>query len=142
MGRNEDAAKTYQEAVRLNRREKTVSPWPPMNYGVFLLKQDKVSEAEPHLRDAVRIAPGFAQGNYQLGLLLERQQKTAEAVGQLEQAASLDAAYADPWWALARIHAAAGRSSEAESARAEFQARKKANEEKKKQTAGQVLPGR
>lgn len=141
MGRNEDAAKTYQEAVRLNRLEKTASPWPPMNYGVLLLKQDQTGEAEPYLREAVRIAPGFAQGHYQLGLLLERQQQAAGAVASLEKAASLDAAYADPWWALARIHAAAERPAEAEKARAEFQARKKAAQAKK-EAAGQAMPGR
>jgi len=52
--------------------------------------------------------PNFAQAHYQLGVLLGKQNKTAPAVEELQRAATLDPAYSQPHYALARMYRQAG----------------------------------
>ena len=112
-GRLDDAVKTYQRAVDLNRQAKPVSPWPPLNLGSLLVKLEQLDDAEKCLRASLLADPKFAQAHYVFGTLLEKRGRDQEAIRELEQAAALDAAYAQPHYALGRIYRRAGNMTKA-----------------------------
>jgi Flp pilus assembly protein TadD len=56
----------------------------------------------------------FAQSHYQLGALLQKQNKIPAAVEELKRAAALDPAYSDPHYALARLYRRAGKMDQAQ----------------------------
>jgi len=117
LGKFDEAEKTYQQAVLLNRKASPGSPWPPDNLGAMLMRQENFADAEQYLRESLRIDPNFPQAHYHLGLLLEKQNKDAEAIRELEKASAIDAAYAQPHYALGRIYR---RKQETGKADAEF----------------------
>ncbi len=125
LGRHDDAIRSYQEAVRLNREASPGSPWPPLNLGLLLARLDRLDEAEPLLRESVRIDPRFPQGHYQLGTALEKKGRADEAVNELEEAARLDASYAEPHYALARLYRRRGDAEKADRALERFLALRK-----------------
>jgi len=130
LGRYDEAAESYQEAIRLNRLQKTGSAWPPLNLGVMLLKRGKGGEAEGYLREALRYDPGFAEAHYRLGTLLEKKGQAAEAIAELKRAAALDPAYPEPQYALARLYRKTGDLEEAKAALRDFQRRKREKDKK------------
>jgi len=117
VGKFDEAERTYQQAVLLNRKANPGSPWPPDNLGALLMRREHFSDAEQYLRESLRIDPNFPQAHYHLGLLLEKQNKDAEAIRELERASEIDAAYAQPHYALGRIYR---RKQETVKADAEF----------------------
>lgn len=110
----------YREAIELNRRAATKSSWPPLNLAVLLRRRGESREAEALLREALRYDPTSARAHYELGSLLEESERLDAAVESLKRAASLDAAYPEPHYALARIHRSRGRTEEARQALATF----------------------
>lgn len=131
LGRQDDALRSYQEAVRLNREASPVSPWPPLNLGLLLTRLDRLDEAEPLFRESVRIDPRFPRGHYQLGTALEKKGRAEEAVKELEEAARLDASYAEPHYALARLYRRNGNADKADRALERFLELKKQKKEEK-----------
>jgi tetratricopeptide (TPR) repeat protein len=125
LGRYDDAIRSQQEAVRLNREASARSPWPPLNLGILLTRLDRREDAEPLFRESARIDPRFAQAHYQLGVALETTGRSAEAVQELEEAARLDASYPEPHYALARLHRRSGQAEKADRALEMFQRLKK-----------------
>jgi tetratricopeptide (TPR) repeat protein len=125
LGRNDEAIRSYQEAVRLNREQKSKWPWPALNLGLLLSRLDRPDEAEPLFREVLRDDPRFPQGHYQLGVLLERRGQLEAAVAELEEAAGLDPAYPEPHYALARVYRRRGEGDRADGALQEFQRLKK-----------------
>ncbi|PYQ16652.1 MAG: hypothetical protein DMF80_03905 [Acidobacteria bacterium] len=125
LGRQDEAIRSYQEAVRLNREATSRSPWPPLNLGLLLARLDRLPEAEPLFREAVRIDPRFAQGHYRLGVALEKKGQADEAVKELEEAARLDPSYPEPYYALARLYRRGGSVERADRALERFLALKK-----------------
>jgi tetratricopeptide (TPR) repeat protein len=125
LGRDDDAVRSYQEAVRLNREAAPPSPWPPLNLGLLLARRDRLDEAEPLFRESVRLEPRFPQGHYQLGTVLEKKGHAEEAVKELEEAARLDPAYPEPHYALARVYRRNGNADKADLALKRFLALKK-----------------
>ena len=133
LGHFDEAIRSYQEAVRLNREQRTKWPWPALNLGLLLSRLDRPDEAEPLFREALREDPRFPQGHYQLGVLLERSGRLADAAAELEEAARLDPAYPEPHYALARLYRRRGDPDRADRALAEFHRLKKEK--------GQTAPG-
>ncbi len=125
LGRNDEAERSYREAVRLNREQKTRWPWPALNLGLLLVRLDRPGEAAALFREALREDPRFPQGHYQLGVWLERQGRLEEAAAELEEAARLDPAYPEPAYALARVYRRRGDAERADRALLEFQRLKK-----------------
>jgi len=130
LGRYDKAAESYNEAIRLNRLQKTGSAWPPLNMGVMLLKLGKSEEAEGYLREALQYDPGFAEAHYRLGMLLEKKGEVEEAIAELKRAAALDTAYPEPAYALARLYRKTGDMEEAKTALKDFQRRKRGKDKK------------
>ena len=131
LGKYDKAVRNYLEAIRLNRLKNLKSPWPSLNLGTLLLKQGKLNEAEPHLKEALEYDPRLAKAHYQSGLLLEKQRKDDEAIRQFVEAASLDPAYAEPHYALGRIYQRKGDAQRAEIALDTFQKLKKDKREER-----------
>ena len=134
LGKNEEAMRSYEQAVRLNREAKPASPWPPLNLGLLLAKLDRLEEAEALFRESLRADSRFPQGHYQLGAVLEKQGRAAEAIRELEEAARLDTSYPEPYYALARIYRKRGDALKADRALEAFQRLKKEK--------GAAAPGR
>ena len=124
LGKHDEARKSYEEAIRLNRLQKPSSPWPPLNLAIMLLKLGKGEEAEPYLREALDYDPKMAEARYRLGTLLEKQGKNDEAIKELTEAAALDPDYPEPQYALARLYRQLGDPEKAQAALKEFQRRK------------------
>ncbi len=120
LGRLDEAMASYHEAARLNRAAADPSVWPPLNLGALALRQRNLPEARGALEEALRLDPGSAQAHYRMGILCEQESKPECAVQELRQAAQLDAKYAAPWWALARVLRRGGHAAEADRALDEF----------------------
>jgi tetratricopeptide (TPR) repeat protein len=117
----EQAIAHYRQAIALNRKAASGSPWPPLNLGILLVQRGELSEAEVLFREAVGYDPAFPQAHYQLGILLEQINRVDEALKELERAVAADQSYAEPHYALARIYQRQGHAAEAKQAMATFQ---------------------
>jgi tetratricopeptide (TPR) repeat protein len=129
-GRLDDAVKSYQRAVDLNRQAKPSSPWPPLNLSTLLVKLEQLDDAEEYLRDSLEADPKFPQAHYAFGMLLERRGQDQAAIRELEQAAALDASYAQPHYALGRIFRRAGNKAKADAELNQFEELKQVKPEK------------
>jgi tetratricopeptide (TPR) repeat protein len=114
------AVEHYRKAIALNRAATTKSGWPSLNLGILLRTRGELAEAETLVREAVRDEPALPQAHYQLGALLENQEHLDQAVHELKRATELQADYAPPYYALARIYRRQGHGTEADQALATF----------------------
>jgi tetratricopeptide (TPR) repeat protein len=121
LGQYDEAVKHYNRAIELNRNQPRPSPWPHLNLGVTLLAQNKLSEAESSLREALRADSRLPQAHYHLGLALDKLGKPDEAIRALEQAAALDATYPDPHYTLGLLYQKQGDKVKAQEAFVRFQ---------------------
>jgi tetratricopeptide (TPR) repeat protein len=133
LGRFDEATRSWEEAIRLNDREETKSPWPPLNFGLMLTRLDRLDEAEALFRQAVRCDSRLSQAHYQLGITLEKKSRAKEAVAELEEAARLDPASAEPPYALARLYRRVGDKEKADQALQRFQEIRKDKDQPKEQ---------
>jgi tetratricopeptide (TPR) repeat protein len=120
LGRFDEAERSFEEALRLNRAEKARSPWPALNLGLLLTRLDRPEAAEARFRESLAADPRFPQARYQLGVALEKRSLVAEAITELEEAARLDPAYAEPQYALARVYRRSGDKQRADRALERF----------------------
>ena len=121
VGKLEEATEVYSQAVRLNRETPKRSVWPPLNFGILLMKMGQTAEAEPYLREAFMYNPKSPEIAYRLGVLLERQNRLEKAIDQLQSAVALDPLYPGPHYALGRIYRRMGDEGKATQAFAKFQ---------------------
>jgi tetratricopeptide (TPR) repeat protein len=121
LGRYDEAVGSYEEAVRLNRAQAAPSPWPPLNFGLLLVRLDRLADAEPLFRESARLDPRFAQARYQLGVVLEKTGRSKDAIRELEEAARLDPKYPEPQYAMARLFRRLGDPAKADAALQRFQ---------------------
>lgn len=104
MSDNESAVKCYERAVSLNRKRLPSSPWPPLNYGMLLLRQDSLDRAEALLREAVNPGPRMALTHHQLGIVLAKQKRYSDAVLERRTAAEFDPTYPEAHLTLAGVY--------------------------------------
>ena len=72
----------FEHAVSVTRENGTAE----LNLGEALTEQGQAGLAEPHFRNAIRYAPGLGVAHYDLATILQRQDRTAEALDQYQQA--------------------------------------------------------
>ncbi len=140
LGRFDEAERSWQEAIRLERGQPTRSPWPSLNLGVMLTRLDRLDAAEARFRESIACDPKFALAHYQLGLALEQEGRTADAVAELEESARLDPTATEAPYALARVYRRAGDSAKADRALQRFEELKKERDEKTGRTTTSSAP--
>jgi tetratricopeptide (TPR) repeat protein len=123
VGRYYVAARQPAEAVAAFEKEIANSPdHVPARLGIAAVKAETdPAAALPYAEEAVRLNPRVPLGHFLLGSLLLHTPDTARAIAELE-AAEQDVRE-DPrlYYALARAYTRAGRTADAERARATFQ---------------------
>jgi protein O-mannosyl-transferase len=90
MGRTEEAASHYLEAIRINPNFSS-SQYNLANY--YAARGDK-EEAYRHYQEAIRIRPDYANAYNNLGVLLASQRRFDEAASQYEKALRIEPANA------------------------------------------------
>jgi tetratricopeptide (TPR) repeat protein len=126
LGQYDEAEKNYRKAIELNRQLPQPSPWPNLNLAIVLIGRNNLDEAEELLREAIRYDTRLPQSHYQLGQVLEKQEKYAEAIQSLKQAATFDTTYPEPHYSLGRIYQRMGEKAKANESMELFQQLKKA----------------
>ena len=113
QNQNEDAIASFHRAIDLDSHAAHPSPWPFLNLAIVEQFLNRDSDAETHLRKSISLDEKFPQAHFQLGLVLENQSKLEDAMKEFTSAASLDAAWADPHMAMARLAHKLGHEDEA-----------------------------
>jgi len=132
MSNIESAVKCYERAVSLNRKRLPASPWPPLNYGMLLLRQGSLDQAETFLREAVDLGPGMPLTHHQLGAVLAKQKRFSDAVDELKKAVGLDSTYPEAHFTLALAYRQLGDSEQANLELDAFQKLKQAQEDRER----------
>ena len=104
LNQNELAVENYRKAIELDQASGRPEAWPYLNLAIALEFINEPAEAETDLRKAMSLDPKLPQAHFQLGNLLERQEKIPEATHELLEASRLDSNYAEPHFVLARIY--------------------------------------
>jgi len=128
LGQSDEAIKSYNRAVELNRLQSKPSPWPHLDLAVTLIATNQIAEAEKNLREALGYDSQLPQAHYQLGRVLEMRGDYPAAVTALRQAANLDPAYPAPHLLLGRIYHRLGDGQSGETEIEQYQQLKKAAE--------------
>jgi tetratricopeptide (TPR) repeat protein len=127
LGKPDEAIKSYNQAVNLNRMQLKPSPWPNVDLAISLIGVNRLEEARKNLDDALRYDPKLAQAHYQLGRVLEMQGQFDAAAEALTKASELDPEYPEPHLALGRLYHRTGNRQRAEDEIVRFQQLKKAH---------------
>jgi tetratricopeptide (TPR) repeat protein len=125
MGQFDEAIQSFTRAIELNRKQKQPSAWPPLNLAVSLISLNRLDEAVARLHEALSYNPKFPQAHYELGLVLEKEEKFKEAIVSLQQAIELDPLYPEPHYTLGRIYQRQGKREEAQQEIEKFKKLKK-----------------
>ena len=128
LGKFDEAVKSYNRAVELNRLQPKPSPWPHLDLAVSLISINRLSEAEKNLREAIGYDPRLPQAHYQLGRVLEMQGQYEAAAQSLGQAGGLNPAYPEPHYLLGRIYHRLGNEPLSKREIARFQELKRGSE--------------
>jgi tetratricopeptide (TPR) repeat protein len=96
----------------------------------MLTRLDRPDAAEARFREAIACDSRFGAAHYQLGLVLEKKGRTADAVAELEEAARLDPTATEAPYALARVYRRAGDDAKADRALQRFEELRKERDEK------------
>lgn len=112
QNQNQLAIANYHKAIDLDQKSGHSDAWPYLNLAVTERSLNRRSEAEAHLREAIRLDPGLAIAHFQLGNVLQDAGQTKEAISEFQAAAHLDADYAEPHYALARLYRKIGDSAD------------------------------
>ena len=140
LGQFDEAIRSFTRAIELNRRQKQPSAWPPLNLAVSLISLNRLDEALARLHEALRYNPEFPQAQYELGLVLEKQQKFGEAIAPLQRAAELDPSYAEPHYTLGKIYQRQGKREEAQEQIEKFKKLKKEPSPLQSPALNQMMP--
>jgi tetratricopeptide (TPR) repeat protein len=113
QNQNELAIENYKKAIELDRGAEHPSPWPYLNLAITEQFLNDPKSAETNLHEALRLDPEMTRAHFQLGTVLEDEGRLKDALVELREAARLDATYAEPHMAIARIDHKLGNESEA-----------------------------
>ena len=89
LGRVEDAAGAYENAIAWQKNAATKNPGPYIDMGSLLLDQNRSTDALPYLKQAIEISPVEFKPHELLGKAYSRLDQLPEAQSELEQAIAL-----------------------------------------------------
>jgi tetratricopeptide (TPR) repeat protein len=118
-GRLPDAEASYRRAVQADANSEYA--WDRL--GALLLQSGRRQEGREALATALRLAPGYPDAAYHLGLVAEQEKDFEEAVRYFQRAAASSPGAVNYQQALARTLVSAGRYEEAEKVYSELTAR-------------------
>src|SRR6266481_44894 len=96
LGRREEAAAAYQQAIDWQSRAALKNPGPYIDFGDLLLDENRNEEAVSYLLQAVEIAPREARAHELLGKAYTRMDQLSRAQTELESALQLSPQSANP----------------------------------------------
>ena len=117
LGRNDDAAAAYHQAIAWQARSLAKNPGPYVDLGSLLMDENRANESIPFLLQAVEIAPDEWRAHELLATAYTRAQEFARAQTELEKAIELSPQTAHLHCMLAPIYRKQGL---AEKAKAEY----------------------
>jgi tetratricopeptide (TPR) repeat protein len=101
-------AKNYKQALKefstmeLNKQPDTLTPKIAARKGITLFYLDRIAESKEALKRCLERSPNTAEAVCFLGQIEATEADSAQALSHLEQAISLDPAYVEGWYQLAR----------------------------------------
>jgi tetratricopeptide (TPR) repeat protein len=111
-GKEADGA--FHAAITLANKDPQTDEWPYLDYGTFLLNQNRSQEAIPLLAQAAKINPNCAACHEKLGRALESTGQTEQAITQLERAVALSGKDPHLHYELGLAYRKAGQKDRAE----------------------------
>ena len=118
LGLPQEAEKEHVAAVSLATKKDTPDPWVYLNYGAFLLNQNRASEALPLFKKATTFRRVHPRAYYLAGVACARTGQNGEAAKYFEGALAADPRWAEPRAALAEVYDRLGKTQEAAAQRA------------------------
>ena len=104
LGRADDALKTYRDAISWDSEAQSHNPQPYLDFGTFLVSQDRASEAVAYLEKAVAFSPVDPVAHRQLGKAYLHADRLEDARKQLETASALDPQNGPTHFILAQVY--------------------------------------
>ena len=104
LGRDEEAEKFYRKAIALNERLTVSSEWPFCNFGEFLLKRNRATEAVDYLKRAIALKPAWGKPRVFLGKAYLLLGSTDKALAEFTQSAERDPEYAEGYYQLGQLY--------------------------------------
>ena len=127
MQGNDDGARTaFERSVELNRTAQHPSPWPPHDFGCWLMRMNRLVDAETAFREALHYDANFPQAHYHLGRTLDKQGRDTEALNEYLTAVRSDPASPEFCYSLAILYRKLHRESDATAMFAEYRRRRQA----------------
>jgi Flp pilus assembly protein TadD len=117
LGRNDDAAVAYHQAIAWQAQSLTKDPGPYIDLGSLLIDQNRANDSVPFLLQAVEIAPAEWRAHELLATAYTRAQEFPRAQSELEKAIELSPQTANLHCMLAPIYHKQGLT---EKAKAEY----------------------
>jgi tetratricopeptide (TPR) repeat protein len=115
--RPEQAEKSFQRAIDLSRETRGRDEWPYLDYGSFLIDQNRSTDAIQVLKQGVALAPESSECHEKLGRALVQSGNAAAGIIEFEHAVSLKPSDAHLHYELGLAYRKAGM---AEKAKTEF----------------------
>jgi tetratricopeptide (TPR) repeat protein len=112
LTRPQDAERHFREAVRLNPNPERAEDDARIDYGAFLFRQGRMTEALSLLEPPVEAFPMFARAHLELGRVLLHLGRREAAAARLEKAVELDPASSTARLLLGRAYLELGRTEE------------------------------
>ena len=104
LGRREEAAAAYQQAIDWQSRAAVKNPGPYIDFGDLLLDENRNEEAVSYLLQAVEIAPRESRAHELLGKAYTRMEQLSKAQTELENALQLSPQSANLHCMLAPVY--------------------------------------
>ncbi|HVH71024.1 MAG TPA: tetratricopeptide repeat protein [Candidatus Dormibacteraeota bacterium] len=117
LGRNEEAAAAYNEAISWQAQSLIKNPGPYIDLGSLLIDENRLQVAVPLLLQAIEIAPRESRAHELLGKAYTRVEEFPRAQGELEKAIELSPQTANLHCMLAPVYRKRGLT---EKAKAEY----------------------
>ena len=112
LGDTASAERHFRQAIALNPGPKLLRDDPRLDYGAFLFREGRLSEASPVLQEAVSAMPRSPRAHTEFGRVLLHLGKPDAAAASLEKAVNLDPRSSTARLLLGRAYIQLGRSEE------------------------------